>query len=110
MFNKLYQIVKKYVFVITILSFIFSCKEDVKIDFSEENIETSKDAEISINFPKAEGNKAVSELINTTLQNHIVSQTNLGEDSLTNLSIEDAVKRFNTEFKSFTSDFPKSSQ
>jgi len=110
MFNRLYLILKKNVIFIVALSIIFSCKEEVKIDFSEENIETSQNAEISINFPKAEGNKVVSELINNTIQNYIISQTNLSEDSLTNLSIDEAVERFNTEFKTFKVDFPDSSQ
>ena len=110
MFNKLNQILKKYIFLIVVLNLVFSCKEELKIDFSEENIESSQDAEISINFPKAEGNKLVSALINTTIQNYIVSQTNLSEDSLTNLSIDEAVKRFNTEFVNFKTDFPESPQ
>ncbi|WCO01503.1 DUF3298 and DUF4163 domain-containing protein [Psychroserpens ponticola] len=101
---------KKYFLVFVLLSTMFSCEEDVKIDFFEENIESSKDADVSINFPKAKGNKTVSELINNTIQNYIISQTNLSEDSLTNLSIEDAVTRFNTEFKNFKTDFPESSQ
>jgi len=104
------RILKKYIFLITVLSLIFTCKKEVKIDFSEENIESSKDADISINYPKAQGSKVVSELINTTLQNYIVSQTNLSEDSLTHLSIDDAVKRFNSEYKTFKTDFPESSQ
>ncbi|MFK7782622.1 DUF3298 domain-containing protein [Psychroserpens sp.] len=89
---------------------IFSCKNEVEIKFIEENIETSKAADISINFPKAEGDKAVSELINSVIQNYIVSQTNLTDDSLNNVSIDEAVKRFNTEFKTFKNDFPESSQ
>lgn len=110
MFNRFYQILKKYFFLIAVLGLVYSCNEEVKIEFSEEHIETTEDAEISINFPKAEGNKDVSELINKTLQNYIVSQTNLNEDSLVNHSIEDAVKRFNSEFKTFKTDFPDSSQ
>lgn len=110
MFNKSCGILKKYVLIIVALSFVFSCKKEVNIEFLEENIESSNAADISINYPKAEGSKAVSELINTTIQNYIVSQTNLSDDSLTNLSIDDAVKRFNTEFKTFKSDFPESSQ
>ncbi|MBR9845048.1 MAG: DUF3298 and DUF4163 domain-containing protein [Algicola sp.] len=101
---------KKYFILIVILSVVFSCKEDINIEFSEAHFETSKDADISINYPKAEGNKEVSELINTTIENYIVGQTNFSEDSLTHLSIKDAIKRFNAEFNSFKSDFPESSQ
>lgn len=92
------------------MSLVFSCKEDIKIEFTEAHIETSKVADISINFPKAEGSKIVSDLINNTIQNYIVSQTNLGEDSINDLSINDAVKRFNTEFLNFKTNFPDSSQ
>lgn len=110
MFNKLNPILKKQLYFIVILSFIFSCKEDVNIEFSEEHIETSKDAEVAINYPKAEGNKDVSERINTTIENYIVSQTNFSEDSLTNVSIKEAVERFNSEFNTFKSNFPDSPQ
>ena len=110
MFNRLYQILKKSILLVIALSFVFSCNEEVKIEFLEENIEASKDAEISINFPKANGSKVVSEQINNIIKNYIISQTNLGEDSLTSLSINDAVKRFDTEFKNFKNDFPDSSQ
>ena len=110
MFNKLKPILKKHLIFIVILSFIFSCKEEVNIEFSEEHIETSKDADIAINYPKAEGNKDVSERINTTIENYIVSQTNFSEDSLTNVSIKEAVERFNSEFNTFKSDFPDSPQ
>lgn len=101
---------KKSLFLIFVFGIVFSCSEEIKIDFKEENFESSKDAEISINYPKAEGNKAVSDLINVTLQNYIVSQTNLSEDSLNNVSIDDAIKRFNAEYLSFKNDFPDSSQ
>jgi hypothetical protein len=110
MFNKLNSILKKYLVLIVILSFVFSCNEDVKIEFSEELIETSQDADISINYPKAKGNTEVSELINNTIETYIVSQTNFSEDTIAKLSIQEAVKRFNTEFNSFKNDFPDSPQ
>lgn len=110
MFNRLYQILKNYIVSVLILSLFFTCGEEIYIDFLEEQIATSEAAEISINFPKAKGNAVVSEAINNTIKNHIVNQTNLSEDSLTNLSIADAVDRFNTEFKNFKTNFPDSAQ
>lgn len=110
MFNKLNPILKKHLFLIIVFSFVFSCKKDVSIEFSEAHIETSKDADIAINYPKAEGNKDVSERINTTIENYIVSQINFSEDSLTNITIKNAVERFNTEYTTFKSDFPDSPQ
>lgn len=110
MFNTLHKILKKTFILIITLSLVFSCSEEIKIEFKEDHFEASKDAEISINYPKAEGGNAVSELINTTIQNYIVNQMNLSEDSLTNLSIGDAIKRFNADFVNFKTDFPESSQ
>lgn len=110
MFNRLFQISKNYIFLALTLCLVSSCNEDVNIVFLEEHIETSEVAEISINFPKAEGNNVVSEAINSTINNYIVGQTTLSEDSITNLSITDAVERFNTEFNNFKTSFPDSSQ
>jgi hypothetical protein len=110
MFNRLYQILKNYILLALVLSLFFTCGEEIYVDFLEEQITTSEAAEISINFPKAKGNAVVSEAINNTIKNHIVNQTNLSEDSLTNISIADAVDRFNTEFKNFKTNFPDSAQ
>jgi len=110
MFNKLFQILKKQLIFITVICAFFACEEDVKIEFSDALIETSANADVSINYPKAEGNKVVSELINSKLQNYIISQTNLSDDSLSNLTIDEAIKRFNSEFIKFKTDFPESSQ
>lgn len=110
MLNKTHFFLKKTLLLIFILNLVFSCNEEVKIDFNEENFESSKNADISINYPKAEGSKVVSELINSTLKNYIVNQTNLSEDSLKILSIDDAIERFDSEFIRFKTDFPESSQ
>lgn len=110
MFNRILDILKKTYLLFVLPFLIISCNKEVKIGFTEENIETSEHADISINFPKAEGTNDVANRINTTLQNYIVDQTNLSEDSQTSLSIHDAVAKFNYEFNSFKSDFPDSTQ
>jgi hypothetical protein len=104
------DILKKINLIVVLVLVVVSCKKEVKIDFTEAQIETLENAEISINFPKAEGSKDVANRINTTLQNYIVNQTNLSEDSLTTASIEDAVRQFDTEYIRFKTDFPESSQ
>lgn len=110
MFNKTLEILKKYSLLIVFLSLVYSCEKEVTIDFSEETIETSKSAEIAINFPKAEGSKAVANKINKTISTYIANQINLSEDTVENISIDEAVNKFNTEFTSFKNDFPESSQ
>jgi len=101
---------KKYSFIVIILTLIFSCKEEIKIDFLEQNIERNDVTEISINFPKAEGTKDIANKINKTISDHIVSQMNLNEDDPSTVSIDNAITTFNTEFKNFKNDFPDTAQ
>ncbi|MEH6534819.1 MAG: DUF3298 and DUF4163 domain-containing protein [Psychroserpens sp.] len=110
MSNRILEILKKYSFLILILTLVSSCNEEVKIDFTEQNIESSEVTEISINLPVAEGTNEIADRINKTINKYSVNQMNLGEDILTNISIDDAVARFNYEFESFKKDFPDAAQ
>lgn len=110
MFNINASILKKTSLIILLLTFVFSCDKDVKIDFTETNIEKSKSTIISINYPKASGTKEVAKRINETLENYIVNQTNLTEDSIINMPINDAVEQFDMAYDSFKKDFPDSTQ
>ncbi|WP_425222553.1 DUF3298 domain-containing protein [Psychroserpens sp.] len=96
---------KKTSLILILLITFFSCKKEVELEFTEQQIETSKDAEIAINIPKAEGNKAIADRINTIINNYIASQMNLSDDSSTVLSIDDAIRQFNTDYIKFKSDF-----
>lgn len=93
-----------------LLSFTYACEEDVKLVFSENLIETSEAADISINIPKAEGSSEVANRINLKLYEHIVNQSNLSEDASNQSSLDVAIKQFNTEYSKFKKDFPDSSQ
>jgi len=87
-----------------------SCKKEVRVDFSEEIIETSESADIALNFPKAKGTEDVINKINKTLENYIINQMNVSENEDTNENLQDAVANFNNEYKSFKNDFPESAQ
>ena len=82
----------------------------MKVDFSEEIIETSEGAEIALNFPKAEGTKDITNRINQTLENYIIKQINVSENEDTDGNLYDAIAKFNYEYKSFKNDFPDSAQ
>ncbi|OUR98188.1 hypothetical protein A9Q86_14120 [Flavobacteriales bacterium 33_180_T64] len=110
MINRIKIVLKKISLPFALLALIISCEKEIKIDFTEQNIESSTVAEIAINYPKAEGTKDVANLINKTLKNHIISQTNFNKDTLTNASINDAIKQFNNDFNNFKNDFPDSTQ
>ena len=110
MFNINATILKKTSLLILLLIFVFSCDKDVKIEFTENNIETSISTIVSINYPKANGTKEVAKRINETLENYIVNQTNLTEDSIINMPVNDAVEQFDKAFERFKKDFPDSTQ
>lgn len=110
MFNINATILKKTSLLILLLIFVFSCDKDVKIEFTENNIETSISTIVSINYPKANGTKEVAKRINETLENYIVNQTNLTEDSIINMPVNDAVEQFDKAFERFKKDFPDTTQ
>ncbi|MGS2725552.1 DUF3298 and DUF4163 domain-containing protein [Psychroserpens sp. BH13MA-6] len=109
MFNKIYGDLKKATLLFSFLILVVSCNKEVSIQFSEENKESSEPAIIAINYPKAEGTKEVAQRINNAVEGYIVNQTNLQADSLSHISIDEAIKRFHNSYKTFNSDFPETS-
>lgn len=101
---------KKISLIILVLILLISCNKEIKVDFSEEIIETSEGAEIALNFPKAEGTKEITNRINQTLENYIIKQINVSENEDTDGNIHDAIAKFNNEYISFKNDFPDSAQ
>ncbi|MDG5490509.1 DUF3298 and DUF4163 domain-containing protein [Psychroserpens sp. SPM9] len=101
---------KKTYALLVVLITLISCNKETKIEFSETHIETSEHADISMNFPKAEGTEEIARKINTTLETYIVNQTNLGESTASDLTIPDAIAKFNYDYNSFKNDFPDTSQ
>jgi hypothetical protein len=110
MFNKTLNIVKKINLLFIIPFFLFSCSEDVKLTFKEHNISLNENAVIDINYPKAEGNKTVADIINKTVESFIVNQISMTEDSVINGSIATAVKQFDIEYINFKNAFLDSDQ
>ncbi|SDR79497.1 protein of unknown function [Formosa sp. Hel1_31_208] len=90
--------------------FLFSCKEDIPIAFSEANIESSEEAEISINYPNAISTSEASKLINKTLENYIANQLDLSNDSIKITNVKEAAEQFDKAFVDFKTDFPEASQ
>ncbi|RKE98996.1 DUF3298 and DUF4163 domain-containing protein [Ichthyenterobacterium magnum] len=101
---------KKIIILLLIISTSISCKKEVTLNFKEQNISLTENAVIDINYPKAEGSKDIANLINKKIENYIVNQTNMTEDSLVEVSIDDAIKKFNQEYIDFKNEFPDSSQ
>ncbi|TXD82187.1 DUF3298 and DUF4163 domain-containing protein [Subsaximicrobium wynnwilliamsii] len=113
MFNVLQSIpktVKKLALLVLLPAMILSCAEEVKVNFEEAQIKTTEAANINFNYPKATGTKTVAERINQSIENYVANQTNMANDTLRNVTIDEAVKQFNFEYKRFKSDFPEAAQ
>ncbi len=101
---------KKIISVLICLPLLFACEEDVSISFTEQSIESKNNAHITINYPKAEGNEAVADRINKTVENFLANEINMSEKRNKNLTLDEAVKGFDTEYKRFKDDFNDSTQ
>jgi hypothetical protein len=97
-----------------ILSFLLSffilvaCKKDVNLSFSEVNEIYNDNAIVEINIPKASGNKTISNSINSTIEKHIATALNFGEDDSKVLSYSEAISNFEKEFHHFKNEYDES--
>jgi hypothetical protein len=110
MFNKSTNSLKKYSLIIMILMAFTSCKKDIQLAFDDAKIEQSTNAEIEINYPKAEGTPEVADAINKHIETFIVSELNMTETDNSQLTLPKVVQQFDDEYKAFVSEFGESSQ
>ena len=96
---------KKIALLVFVLLTITSCNKEVSLTFTETNFIKTEKAIIEINIPNADGNNSVSKSINSTIENFIVNTISFSEDSLINLSLKDAVKKFDSIYVAFKDDF-----
>lgn len=104
------KILKKTNLLFIIALVVLACNKEVKLNFETQHIEKSTDATFAINYPKAIGKKEVAEKINQQIEQVITSQMNMKEASENDISVSEAVSRFDKEYKTFKSDFQDSSQ
>lgn len=98
---------RKLVLSILTVCLLFSCKEEVKLSFSELNTTHSTNTNVEINIPNANGDSKVSEMINYKLSNHIINELNFGDDK-EELTLEEAILKFDNEYTSFKDEFEDS--
>ncbi len=78
--------------------------------FRYQTIEKKENALVDINYPKAEGNDDIAKKINTTIENFLANEINLTETPDKVLTLEEAIKGFDREYKSFKDDFADTTQ
>ena len=79
------------------------------LTFSEANIIKKDNAIININIPNAEGTTNLSKAINSTVENFIVNAISFNEDTIINISLNDAIKKFDSIYIAFKDDFEENS-
>jgi len=99
---------KKILLPFIVFSFIYSCKEEVQITFTEFNIEFSENSLIEINAPRTEDKSDIGDAINSKIESHIANTLNFSSDASEALSLGDALEKFDNEYKAFKNDFEES--
>lgn len=98
-----------FYFILFTLLFYSNCAEEKELLFNEVNITTDANTVVEINIPKAIGDAVVSEKINTTINNLIVTSLQIDNPETNSLkSVEESINAFNREFTGFKTDFPES--
>ena len=98
---------KKFFLVCCLLFLFYACKEELKTTFSEINVTTKTNKLVDITIPKAMGDNAISNTINSEINNLVMAALEIGEpNSSTSKSIEESIAAFNEEYNVFNKDFP----
>ncbi len=110
MFNNSIIILKKISLFLGVFLVLFSCKKDSPLLFKDQTIEKTENANIAISYPKAEGDTPIAERINKTIENFLANEINMSEKAANNLTLDEAIKGFDQEYKTFKHDFSDSTQ
>lgn len=100
---------KRYLIVVSCCFLAMACENDPMVTFKEAHFADIDSTMVEVNIPVAEGNKSITKGINSTIESHIVSALQIG-DSTSSTSVQQSIKAFCEEYKSFKNDFPQSSQ
>lgn len=97
----------KFRFILfTCLFVFFSCKKEETLTISEEVLTPKTQAEIEIVYPKLNGNSKVAKTINTTITSEISKSIQFSDTINNNLSITEAIAKFEDEYMDFVKQFP----
>jgi hypothetical protein len=101
---------KQFIIPFLCLCLIVSCaKTTPPISFTETNKLYEDNAVVELNIPEAEGNTAAAAAINTVIENHIANMLVFLDEPSDTLQLQNAIKSFDAEYKSFKGSFTESS-
>lgn len=94
---KKYQVIILSLFAMA----LFSCVEDIQLNFSETTILSENESIVEVNIPKAEGDSETANRINRTLEDFVNTSLNIDASKKAKGTIEENISQFNTSYKSF---------
>jgi len=101
MFNKPPLKYLKIVSFIFLVIFVYSCKEEVSLNFTETNITKNDDVIIEINIPKAKGKTEAAKKINAALNSYVNTALNIDASNTINENTEESIINFVNEYNEF---------
>lgn len=97
-----------------LLVFLFafnSCDEETNpVVFKLTTLKDNYDANIEVTYHKIEGEAMNSKLINSTIKNEFIKAIDSNNDIEKSKNLEDVIVAFDTEYKTFKTDFPEGNQ
>lgn len=100
LYNIPYKKIKTIVLTISIGLFS-SCEEEINLAFSEINMIEEKETTVEINIPKAEGDDAISNSINSALEDFTNKALNIDASKETQETFEESIEQFNASYLEF---------
>ena len=91
---------QKYYSLLCVVFFLFSCKKDVLLDFSDRTFSSEKNAIVSIIIPKALGTSSAAKNINMTLEQFACDALNIDASKEKPSLIEQSAKQFDESYTS----------
>lgn len=110
MFNKSIYTLKKISLALACFVMLFACNEDVTLSFTDQTVEKTESAIVTITYPKADGTKAIADQINKSIENFLANEINMSEKRNNDLTLNEAIAGFEKEYAIFKEDFSDSTQ
>lgn len=104
--DSFFKLLKIFTFII-IATFIFSCKDETALNFTEISITDEDETIIEINIPKAKGETKAAKQINTTLTNFVTSALNIEATNTSKTSTKESITSFKKAYKDFKTQIGK---
>ena len=97
-------------FILCVLGILFSCKKEVSITFSENNLTSENNSIVEVNIPLVNENNDIGKSINSAIKDYVIDALQIGESDIVSNSVEETIESFNQEYSNFANEFPDSAQ